>query len=286
VTCRNCGAGFLPPGEFCAACGQRAIDPDPTLRELVHELAEQFLQWDGRLGTTFRLLVTQPGALTTEYIAGRRVRYLSPLRLYLTCSVLFFFLAALVPESPTIETRGGSVQAQARSTRVTENDSTEISAALDTLATRARWMGDVWSAHVHEAIRRRGEVSSAVTAYIPRMMFVLVPVFAALIGLVYRSRARRYPQHLAFALHAHAFLYLALVVMLAGRLTTSDAVRTSLELLLMALIAIYFTRALRHVYGGSPQSAILRAGAVSLSYFVTFVSAMVLTVGLIVLIRF
>jgi hypothetical protein len=40
------------------------------------------------------------------------------------------------------------------------------------------------------------------------------------------------------------------------------------------------------VYGGSRRSAILRAGAVSLSYFVAFVSAMVLTVGLIVLVRF
>jgi hypothetical protein len=260
------------------------IDPDPTLRELVHELAEQFLQWDGRLGTTFRLLVTQPGALTTEYVAGRRMRYLSPLRLYLTCSVLFFFLAAVVPESPTVETRGRAVPGG--SMKISENDSTEISAAIDTLATRARWMGGVWSARVREAMRRRGEVSSAATGYIPRLMFVLVPLFAALIGLVYRSRARRYPQHLAFAFHVHALLYLALIVMLAGRLTTSDVVRTLLELLPMALVAIYFTRALRRVYGGSRRSAILRAGAVSLSYFVAFVSAMVLTVGLIVLVRF
>jgi hypothetical protein len=281
VTCRNCGAEL--PGEFCGACGQQAIDPDPTVRELVHELAEHFLQWDGRLATTFRLLVTQPGALTTEYIAGRRVRYLPPLRLYLTCSVLFFFLAALVPALPTVATRGGSVHALAGSLKISENDSTEINAALDTLAARVRWLG---RARVAEAIRRRGEVSSAVGAYIPRLMFVLVPLFAALIGLVHRSRARRYPQHLAFALHVHAFLYLALIVMLARRLTTSHAARVSLELLPMALIAIYFVRALRHVYGGSRRSAILRAGAVSLSYFVAFVSAMVLTVGLIVLVQF
>jgi hypothetical protein len=286
VICRNCGADL--PGEFCAACGQQAIDPDPTFRELVHELAEHFLQWDGRLATTFRLLVTQPGALTTEYIAGRRVRYLSPLRLYLTCSVLFFFLAALVPETPIVETRGGPVQAQAGvgSMKISENDSTQINAALDTLATRAHSMGRVWIAHVREAIRHRGEVSSAVTASIPRMMFLLVPLFAALIGLVYRSRARRYPQHLAFALHVHAFVYLALTVMLAQRLTTSEPVRGLLGLLPMALITIYFVRALRRVYGGSRRSAILRAGAVSLSYFVAFVSAMVLTVGLIVLVQF
>ena len=52
MSCRNCGAEV--PGEFCAACGQRAIDPDPTLREFLHEAAEELLHWDGKLAATFR----------------------------------------------------------------------------------------------------------------------------------------------------------------------------------------------------------------------------------------
>ena len=79
--CLNCGTNVQLT--YCPECGQREIDSDPTLREFLHELAEEFLHWDGKLLTTFRLLVARPGALTCEYLAGRRVRYISPLRVYL-----------------------------------------------------------------------------------------------------------------------------------------------------------------------------------------------------------
>src|SRR4051812_36542961 len=86
--CLNCGERVSQ--RFCPSCGQAATDPNPTLGEFLHEAASEFLHWDGKLAATFRLLFTRPGELTQEYLAGRRASYLSPLRLYLTCSVLFF----------------------------------------------------------------------------------------------------------------------------------------------------------------------------------------------------
>src|SRR5262249_142497 len=38
----------------------------------------------------------RPGQLTSEYNAGRRVRYSSPLRIYLLMSVAYFFAASVV----------------------------------------------------------------------------------------------------------------------------------------------------------------------------------------------
>ena len=190
MTCRNCGAALA--AEYCGACGQRRIDPDPTLREVLHELAEQFLQWDGRIASTFRLLVTRPGELTLEYLAGRRVRYLSPLRLYLLCSVLFFFLTAIVPR-PTVRTSDGrAVSTQIGPIVVREGDSTSAIAALDTLAAHGRWVGRVWGAHFAHAMRNRGEFTRQVSAGVPKTMFVLVPLFAALVGLVHWRSGRRY----------------------------------------------------------------------------------------------
>src|SRR3954466_14680330 len=105
--CLNCGEPVSQ--RYCSACGQAAIDPNPTLGEFVHEAAGEFLHWDGKLAATFRLLFTKPGELTREYLAGRRASYLSPLRVYLTCSVVFFALKALAPE-PRIVIRAGSTQ--------------------------------------------------------------------------------------------------------------------------------------------------------------------------------
>ena len=94
--CHNCDAPLVGP--YCAECGQRHhADLDPSLRELAHEAGEELLHWDGKLVETIKLLLLAPGRLTREYLEGRRARYLSPLRLYLTCSVLFFFVMALVP---------------------------------------------------------------------------------------------------------------------------------------------------------------------------------------------
>ena len=284
MICRNCGAPLATP--FCGECGQRAIDPDPTLREVVHELAEQFLQWDGRIARSFRLLVLRPGALTLEYLTGRRARYLSPLRLYLLCSVLYFFVSALTPRAPTVARSGREVSTQIGVISIGENDSTSTIAALDTLAAHGRWVGRIWGGHMGNAMRHRGELTTRLAAAIPKTMFVLVPFFAALVAIVHWRNGRRYPQHLAFALHLHAVLFLALTLTIARRFTTSTPLLLLVQLPVLAGFVVHFVLAERRVYGGSLRGAIARAGLVSFVYFVTFLAAMVLTFSMIVLLQF
>jgi hypothetical protein len=159
-------------------------------------------------------------------------------------------------------------------------------ASLDTLAKHGRWVGRVWGAHFVRAIRRRDELKHAIASAIPKIMFVLVPLFAALVGLAYRSRRRRYPAHLAFALHVHAFLYLALSVMLLRRVVPGAALQAGITLLGGVAIAWYFSRAARAVYGGSRTATIGRSAAILASYGVAFLLAMGLTFGLVVLLQF
>ena len=280
MTCGNCGAELS--GAFCAACGQRVTEPDPTLRDLLHELAEELLHWDGKLGSTFHLLVRRPGVLTTEYLAGRRIRFLSPLRLYLTCSVLYFALSALAPSALRVSTNVGGIGAGAGSV----SDTTVALASLDTLAKHGRWLGRVWGVHFARALKRRDDLKHAIANAIPKLMFVLVPIFAALVGLVYRSRRRRYPQHLAFALHVHAFLFLALSVMLLRRVVPGGALQAAIALTGSLAIAWYFARAARVVYGGSRAATIGRAAVITSTYLVTFLLTMIFSVGLIILLQF
>ncbi len=94
--CLNCYA--LLDGRFCGQCGQRAQDPDPTLRELLEEAWEAFVSIDGKFFSSLRLLVLRPGVLTAEYLRGHRVRHLAPLRLYLLCSVGYFLVSSIVPD--------------------------------------------------------------------------------------------------------------------------------------------------------------------------------------------
>src|SRR6266850_3456519 len=87
--CENCGAELQ--GHWCAKCGQPAIEYRRSFRYVVADLLNEFLNWDSKFFTTLALLILKPWRLTNEFLAGKRVRYVNPLRLYLLASILFFF---------------------------------------------------------------------------------------------------------------------------------------------------------------------------------------------------
>ena len=87
--CENCGAELK--GHWCAQCGQPAIEYRRSFRYVVADLLNEFLNWDSKFFTTIALLILKPWRLTNEFLAGKRVRYVNPLRLYLLASILFFF---------------------------------------------------------------------------------------------------------------------------------------------------------------------------------------------------
>src|SRR5579884_872957 len=89
--CENCGAQLQ--GHWCAQCGQPAIDYRRSFRHVVADLLSEFLNWDSKFFKTIALLLVQPWKLTNDFLAGHRVRYVHPLRLYLLGSILFFFAA-------------------------------------------------------------------------------------------------------------------------------------------------------------------------------------------------
>jgi len=87
--CQNCGAELTGP--HCGQCGQAAIDYRRSFRHVIVDVLDSFLNWDSKFFATIGLLVIKPWRLTNEFLAGKRVRYLHPLRLYLLASILFFF---------------------------------------------------------------------------------------------------------------------------------------------------------------------------------------------------
>jgi hypothetical protein len=87
--CENCGTQLH--GHWCGQCGQAAVDYRRSFRHVVADVLESFLNWDSKFFTTIAFLILKPWRLTNEFLAGKRVRYVNPLRLYLLASILFFF---------------------------------------------------------------------------------------------------------------------------------------------------------------------------------------------------
>src|SRR5256714_5034409 len=87
--CENCGTQLS--GHYCSQCGQAAIDYRRSFGHVLVDVLNEFLNWDSKFFATIALLILKPWRLTNEFLAGKRVRHVHPLRLYLLASILFFF---------------------------------------------------------------------------------------------------------------------------------------------------------------------------------------------------
>src|SRR5438270_9733617 len=90
IHCENCDA--LLTGRWCSNCGQAAIDYRRSFRHVIVDALDSFLNFESKFFATIGWLIARPWHLTNQFLAGRRVRYVHPLRLYLLVSILFFFV--------------------------------------------------------------------------------------------------------------------------------------------------------------------------------------------------
>ncbi|MFC4726599.1 DUF3667 domain-containing protein [Coralloluteibacterium thermophilus] len=91
--CANCGTALL--GEHCHVCGQPVRGLVRHFSSIVGDFFDSVFELDSRILNTVAPLFFRPGHLSTEYFAGRRVRYVSPVRLFVFLSILTFFVARL-----------------------------------------------------------------------------------------------------------------------------------------------------------------------------------------------
>jgi hypothetical protein len=100
-------------------------------------------------------------------------------------------------------------------------------------------------------------------------------LFAAIVALFYRGR--KYPEHLYFAIHFHAFIFLALSVSALAKLTYVPALATTVGVVAKLWIPVYATLAFRRVYGGSLIGTLAKEFAILMLYsLASFIGLIVL----------
>lgn len=88
--CLNCNAEVK--GRYCQVCGQENVEPYETAWQLIVHFVQDIFHYDGKFISSVRYLLTRPGMLTQEYMAGRRASYLHPIRMYIFVSAVFFII--------------------------------------------------------------------------------------------------------------------------------------------------------------------------------------------------
>lgn len=262
--CKNCGAALL--GRYCVECSQAADVHVPTTGELIHEAMEGLTHADSRLWRTLVPLWIKPGRLTNEFVAGRRVAYVPPFRLYLILSIIFFLLASFHTSHTNI-VQFDAADAQQKG-KVT--DCTDAGFEVNGHPT---WKARI--VHACEEITRDNgnNLLHVALATGPKAMFVFLPLIAFLHMLMYWRPRHRYAEHLLFFLHLHAFFFSVAILLLllidAGEAWPAfDSTASVLATLLGWSLAVYTFMAMRRVFKRGWIRTFFKASVLAIVYSV------------------
>lgn len=204
--CLDCGTELVGP--YCHTCGQEVREPEPPAGSLIREMVADAVGADAATWRSLRLLLLRPGALTEEYLSGRRQRHLSPIRVYLLASALFVTLAVLTP---------------ADSSMIRVDPPAELADRADAFRETVL---DIW----------------------PWFLVLMLPAFAAVHAIVLMGVRATFTRALVFTLHVHAFGFLALSVALLVAYLPPAELGAGLALLFVVSPVPYLVIALRRAY--------------------------------------
>lgn len=245
AACRSCGASVTD--NYCAKCGEPTHAHVPSAGEFVHEFVGHYVALEGKLWQTLKLLILRPGKLTTEFLAGRRMPYIPPLRLYLTLSLVLFALVRVFSiDLPELIIEDGALGARyvhgaagdyAPGTRPAAivavqmydekddvaNGSLTVNERIQRVGAAIGKLNPHWQENLNTFIKQPDKekadaLNHGFLAYVPYMFIGALPLFALYLKLIYFRSGFRYGEHLVFALHSNslAFLMASLMIVVPG----------------------------------------------------------------------
>jgi hypothetical protein len=261
--CRNCGA--LLADRYCGRCGQDS-HASLSLGHFLHELVEGLFHLDSRFWRTLRTLLIQPGAMTAEYLAGKRQSYSPPFRSYLVISILYFVIASMFAgqESRVVSPGGREMQA---------SDCAELATNLGWLR---RLAPDLEGACVRTLNDDRRTLTATMQNLLPKVMFVVLPLVALVQFWIFRRQRPLYLENLVFVLHFQTFYYLvsAVALLLAAAIAAlagaGARVGDLLEFAIYVWSVVYLFMATRRVYRASTLKTVLGLAALAVSYIIFY----------------
>lgn len=279
--CLNCERA-LNEMLFCPECGQENISRSVPVRILMHDVLEEFFKWDGRLFGTLSALLLKPGRLSTEYNAGRRVRYLSPFKMYFVVSTLFFFVLSLYPIAETVAKSAqtgeqelakatdkgeGSIRVNGQDINTKERGKLQEKYEKEQETSKNPDKGFEYQMKraIFKVADAPGEYVAHLIDTLAKSVIFLLPIYATYLALLYVRHKRYYIEHLVFAAHTFTFLFLlAATIALLLRVWEGAA-------LLLGIYPLYELNALRTMYGQGWGKTLLKQLILSSLYGTTLV---------------
>lgn len=333
TNCLNCGTNLQ--GKFCHHCGQENLEIKESFGHMMNHAISDYFHFDHQFFHTLKPLISKPGKLTNEYMAGKRAQYLHPIKMYIFISLVYFVLLfgnhkqtenaeskpatkeqtddvikrvnsnpalsstqkALIidrvrkRETANQQNQQGSVSEKADD----EKSSDALGVIIDKTSTDSTYEAYLAQQSKLPPNKRDGFIKRFATKKkfdykkygsranemfwedfkhnIPKMMFVLLPLFALILKLTFWDKNKFYVEHLIYSFHVHCFLFLlfAFVILVSLILPQGSSIEDWLDFLTVVATIWYIYRSLRSVYHRSRARTITKMLGMSLAYLFAFV---------------
>ncbi len=303
TTCLNCGMN-INEANYCPHCGQLNSEKRLPVSHFFKDFAGDYLTLDSKIIRSLFPLIYRPGYLTKEYLSGRRVSFIFPIRLYIFITFLFFLIVTvnakmdknidisntdtnkeqmisrdsivgilnkkgdvipadvidgIVSEMDTVITNQSSVDSSSIKITGLENYEENQNAFADYFVKKLLYIQSLGS-------HGKSMFYKELINQIPKVLFLLLPVFALILKLLYIRRKILYVEHLIFSLHFHAFIFLILIlpVLFPGGYVI---------LFTFVCIMFYLLISIRKFYQQSVIKSILKICLLLFLYFVILLPA-------------
>lgn len=294
--CPNCNRPLAAKDHYCRNCGQSTRDLKVPFKHLILEAIEGIFHVDNNIFRTIGALLFKPGLLTREFIAGRRKKYVPPVRLYIFISFVFFLILTLNPghteisetEQVTPEPAQNFFDSEAYNKSVVSLNGLETEelkglndAQIDSVMAAKGIERSWFNKYLARRLARIGksnpdEFRHQTHKGISYMMFFLMPVFGWLIYLFYHKQTYYYLDCLIFSVHFHCFIF---VLILLYKICEWLGFYSELFIAVYALIILYLLLASVKTFGQSWIRTLLKTlGIVIIYSFLTTVSLIIMII--------
>ncbi|RTE87057.1 MULTISPECIES: DUF3667 domain-containing protein [Gammaproteobacteria] len=236
--CKNCNAELK--GQFCYQCGQDTGSPIRNVFGIVGEYLGETGNFDGRFWRTMIPLFIRPGFLSNEYVVDRRAPYVPPLRLYIFISIFAFIVFNAFVERVNFEVNGNpqDIRAELEQQGVSDEEVLqqldELDEQQENMQSLPELINNLELPFLKEVDQQAFEARMARYADDPRLlvhkflsvapqlMFIALPLFAAVFKLMYWRSNRYFMEHLVLALHTHAIVLLLISLIIVFSMMQSS----------------------------------------------------------------
>lgn len=304
VSCKNCEHSFK--GNFCPNCGQSIKEIDQPFSFVIYDFMGTMFAFDSRFFRSLFTIIAKPGQITSDFVAGKRAKYMPPFRFYIFISFVFFFLL-----TSTLKNKVGEFERNSTidSLKVSLNEDAQV--VLDSLNTQlsspdiigevlddtiqninsVKEIGDLLLAEIEKdssfSESGTGRIVSQfkkakeypeiyITKYFKYFswaLFFLMPVFALILKLLYSSQKSNYIRHFIFSVNLHAFIFFVLTIILLAHLLFTGPIVGIFNYLAL-IIPIYLVMGMKKFYQQKTGKTILKAFLISAIYNFVILAAL------------